>query len=110
MQTFKLPGRSEWKKLLARPVIEAAALEQKVKLILDEVKTGGDTAVKRFTKQFDGIELDDLLVSETAINAAEKELSIELKQAIQQAAANIISFHEKQVSPVEVIETMPGVK
>jgi histidinol dehydrogenase len=110
MQTFKLPGRSEWKKLLSRPVIEAAALEQKVKLILDEVKTGGDTAVKRFTKQFDGIELDDLLVSETAINAAEKELSIELKQAIQQAAANIKSFHEKQVSPVEIIETMPGVQ
>jgi histidinol dehydrogenase len=110
MQTFKLPGRSEWKKLLARPVIEAAALEQKVKLILDDVKNEGDTAVKRFTKQFDGIELDDLLVNETEINAAEKELSIELKQAIQQAAANIKSFHEKQVSPVEIIETMPGVQ
>lgn len=110
MQTFILPGRSEWKKLLARPVIDAAALEQKVKTILNEVKTGGDTAVKFFTKQFDGIALDELLVTEAEIDAAEKELSIELKQAIQQAASNIQAFHEKQVSAVEIIETMPGVQ
>lgn len=110
MQTFTLPQRHEWKKLLARPVIDAAALEQKVKLILNEVKTGGDTAVKFYTKQFDGIELDDLLVHETEINEAEKELSIELKQAIQQAAANIKVFHEKQLVPVEIIDTMPGVQ
>ncbi|MEO5591911.1 MAG: histidinol dehydrogenase [Chitinophagaceae bacterium] len=110
MQTFKQPNRSEWKKLLARPVIDAAALEQKVKTILNEVKTGGDASVKFFTKQFDGIALDDMLVSEAEINDAEKELSIELKQAIQQAANNIRRFHEKQVSEVEVIETMPGVQ
>ena len=110
MQTFKQPGRSEWKKLLARPVIDATALEQKVKTILGEVKTGGDASVKFFTKQFDGIALDDLMVSEAEINAAEKELSVELKQAIQQAASNIKAFHEKQVSAVEIIETMPGVQ
>ncbi len=95
---------------MARPVIDAAALEQKVKTILNEVKTGGDTAVKFFTKQFDGIALDELLVTEAEIDAAEKELSIELKQAIQQAASNIQAFHEKQVSAVEIIETMPGVQ
>ncbi|MES1223994.1 MAG: histidinol dehydrogenase [Bacteroidota bacterium] len=110
MQTFELPARSEWKKLLARPVIDAAALEQKVKTILHEVKTGGDAAVAFFTKQFDGIQIDNLLVSEAEINEAEKELPAELKQAIQQAAANIKSFHEKQVSAIEIIETMPGVQ
>ena len=110
MQTFIQPGRSEWKKLLARPVIDAAALEQKVKTILNEVKTGGDASVKFFTKQFDGIALDELLVTEAEINAAEKELPIELKQAIQQAATNIQAFHEKQAGVVEIIETMPGVQ
>jgi histidinol dehydrogenase len=110
MQTFKLPQRSEWKKLLARPVIDAVALEQKVKLILDEVKVNGDAAVKLFTKQFDGIDLNDIVVSEKEMEAAEKEISVELKTAIQQAAANIRLFHEKQVSPVEIIETMPGVQ
>ncbi|MFT3936129.1 MAG: histidinol dehydrogenase [Chitinophagaceae bacterium] len=110
MQTYTLPQRSEWKKLLARPVLDAASLEQKVKNILDEVKANGDAAVKHFTTQFDGIEIKELLASEEEINAAAKELSIELQQAIQQAAANIAAFHEKQKSPVEIIETMPGVQ
>jgi len=110
MQTFKTPGRAEWKQLLARPVIDAAALEHKVIAILNKVKTGGDAAVKFFTHQFDGIEPDQLSVPETAFAAAENELPADLKQAIQQAAANIRLFHEKQVAKVEVIETMPGVR
>ncbi|HMC84957.1 MAG TPA: histidinol dehydrogenase, partial [Chitinophagaceae bacterium] len=110
MQIFKLPAKSEWKKLLARPVIDAEALEKKVRVILDEVRNSGDIAVKFFTRQFDGIALNELLVTETEIDNAEKELSTELKQAIQQAAANIKLFHEKQVAAVEIIETMPGVQ
>jgi histidinol dehydrogenase len=110
MKVYRYPDKNDLKEILKRPSFDATALEQKVKAILDEVKTGGDIAVKRFTKQFDGIEPDDLLVNETAINAAEKELSIELKQAIQQAAANITRFHEKQTGEVEIIETMPGVQ
>ncbi|MEP6746108.1 MAG: histidinol dehydrogenase [Bacteroidota bacterium] len=110
MQTFKLPARSEWKEILARPVIDAAALEQKVKTILDEVKKGGDASVKFFTKQFDGVELNGMMVSEAEMENAEKNISDELKQAIQQAAANIRLFHEKQVGAVEIIETMPGVQ
>jgi len=110
MQTFKLPPESEWKKILARPVFDASELEQKVKAILNEVRTEGDTAVKKYTALFDGIELNSLVVSENEISEAEKKISPELKAAIQQAAANITAFHKKQVSPVEIIETMPGVQ
>ena len=110
MQTYTFPEQAEWKKLLARPAIDAMALEQTVKQILDGVKSNGDQAIKRYTKQFDGIELDNLVVGEKEINEAEKDLSVELKQAIQQAAANITSFHEKQTASVEIIETMPGVQ
>ena len=110
MQTFKLPPHSEWKKILARPVLDASGLEQKVTAILQEVKAGGDAAVKKYTALFDGVELSNLLVDEKHINAAEKEIPPALKAAIQQAAANITAFHKKQVSPVEIIETMPGVQ
>jgi len=37
-------------------------------------------------------------------------LSNELKAAIEQAAANIRFFHSKQLTPAEVVETMPGVR
>ncbi len=110
MQVFKFPERDEWKKLLARPVLEAASLEQTVRGILEEVKTAGDAAVKRYTKQFDEVEINELLVTEAQINSAEQALPADLKQAICQAAANIRVFHEKQLMAVDIVETMPGVQ
>lgn len=110
MQTYTLPAKSEWRQLLARPVFDAAALEEKVKAILADVKANGDEAVKRYSRQFDAVDLEELLVDPGAINDSEKILPPELKSAIQQAAANIRSFHERQTAPVEVIETMPGVQ
>lgn len=110
MKLYRCPEKKDWGNILKRPVADAAALEKKVRLILDGVKTGGDTAVKNYTRQFDGVELQDLLVNETEIAAAEKSVSNELKYAIQLAAANIKLFHEKQLAPVEKIETMPGVQ
>jgi len=110
MQVFRHPEKKEWKTLLARPVIDAAALEQKVRQILDAVKAGGDAAVNRYTKQFDGIDIKEMLVAEAEINEAGKILPAGLKNAIRQAAANIKTFHARQVGPVEIIETMPGVQ
>ena len=109
MQIFKLPSRNDWQPLLQRPVIDAVALEDKVKSILADVKTGGDEAVKRYAKQFDGAVLDALTVDAAEINNAEQVIAPELQEAIQQAASNIRSFHEKQVVQPEIIETMPGV-
>ena len=110
MKIYQYPDRSAWAEITQRPVFDAAALEQKVRLILDEVKTGGDAAVQKFTLQFDGAAIDHLLVSEADITAAASLVSEPLKQAIRQAAANIETFHAKQLGPVEIIETMPGVQ
>lgn len=110
MKLIKYPSPDTWKQLLQRPAIDNTSLLQKVKAVMNEVKQQGDTAVKQFTQQFDGVVLDDVLVSAKEISEAEALLSDELKQAIRQAAANVTLFHEKQVAAVEVVETMPGVK
>jgi len=47
----------------------------------DEVKTGGDTAIKKFTLQFDSAAVDNLLISEGEIAAAASLVSEPLKQA-----------------------------
>ena len=110
MQIFKLPAKSEWKKILERPAIAVAALEHIVQPILDAVKKEGDAAIARYTKQFDGIGIETLLVNEKEINEAEMALTSALKLSILQATANIKVFHLHQVSPIEIIETMPGVQ
>lgn len=107
---IKYPSRENWKQILQRPAIDNTSLLQKVKGVMNEVKHNGDAAVKQFTQQFDGVVLDDCKVSEREISESADLLSDDLKQAIQQAAANVELFHKKQVSAVEVVETMPGVK
>lgn len=110
MKLIKYPSRDTWKQILQRPAIDNTSLLQKVKAVMNDVKQGGDAAVKSFTQQFDGVVLDNCRVSEKEISESGALLSDELKAAIQQAAANVQLFHEKQLSAVEVTETMPGVK
>jgi len=110
MKLIKYPSPDTWKQLLQRPAIDNTSLLQKVKAVMNEVRQQGDVAVKQFTQQFDGVELDNVVASAKEISESEALLSDELKQAIRQAAANVTLFHEKQVAAVEVVETMPGVK
>ena len=73
--------------------MDAAALEQTVQQILDDVKTNGDAAVKNYTRQFDGVEMEDMLVDETANSGScRKIVPDELKYAIELAAANITTI------------------
>ena len=110
MKTYFYPNTDERKQLLLRPAFDTYSLQEKVKTVLNDVKLKGDTAVKKFIQEFDGVSLNDFRVNEKEIGEAAVLLSNELKQAIQQAAKNITTFHQKQISNVEVIETMPGVK
>ena len=95
---------------IARPAFDNTILQQKVKRILDDVKQNGDAAVSKYTTQFDGVTITNIAASNEEIAEAVALLSDELKQAIQLASHNIRTFHQKQISKVEVIETMPGVQ
>ena len=109
MQIIKYPLQKEWKKILQRPSVDNAVLMETVKTVLDDVKKNGDAAVSKYTKQFDGFFLNTIIVSHDEM-AACNEISEPLKIAISQAAANIKAFHQKQLQPVEIIETMPGIE
>lgn len=109
MKLYRYPDKENWKEIILRPVADNSALEKTVKKILQKVKKNGDKAVLKYTKEFDEVKLNNLVVSETEINAAATLLSDELKQAIQQAKKNIETFHVAQKESAKKIETMPGV-
>jgi histidinol dehydrogenase len=109
MQTYKYPGKDKWNEIIQRPVADYSLLEKAVRKILNKVKEKGDKAVRKFTKEFDGVSLKKLQVSEKEIKQAESLISEELKTAIQQAKKNIETFHFSQKEEVKKIETMPGV-
>ncbi|MEJ8844307.1 histidinol dehydrogenase [Lacibacter sp. H375] len=109
MQIIKHPKKSEWSRLLKRPAIESLSLEASVTNILHQVKASGDEALKRFATIYDKVSVTELLVSKEEIDAAAATISNELKDAIALAKKNIETFHAKQVSAVEKVETMLGV-
>jgi histidinol dehydrogenase len=110
MKVIKYPLKTDWPSLLQRPAFETASLNEKVKAVLDDIKSNGDEAVRKYTAQFDKVELNKMLVSETEIETGVAELNPELKTAIESATANIRKFHEAQRFETKVIETTTGVK
>jgi histidinol dehydrogenase len=109
MQIFINPAQDKWKEILLRPLIDHKKLEGIVADILEDVKLNGDTAVKKYAAQFDGVSLAELKVSEKEIDEAAASVDADLKAAIETAKANISKFHEAQKEPVLKIETTTGV-
>ncbi|SEL94433.1 histidinol dehydrogenase [Maribacter orientalis] len=103
------PKRADWKDVLKRPTQTVADIEGLVNSIFEEVKTSGDSILKKYTQQFDKVALENMLVSEVEIEEAKTLVSDELKAAIQLAKVNIEVFHFAQKTGRIEIETAPGV-
>lgn len=110
MQVIVNPDRRDWEVLLQRPYFENREIRATVSSILDEVKSGGDQALRRFAKKWDGVALGELKVTQQEIDNAATELSDDLKKAIAQAKNNIEVFHKVQLHQDGLIETMPGIE
>lgn len=106
---FLEPPANQWKELMQRPVLDTSRLETTVSSILEDVKANGEKAVKKYTVQFDGIELEEWRVSRNEMELAAGLIEDELKAAIRVAKENIYRFHITQKETVLKVETMPGV-
>lgn len=104
------PPKTEWVTILKRPTQTIEAVENTVISIFDDVRRNGDDGVKRYTAIFDGVELNNLCVTEEEISVAEKLVSKELKEAIQKAKINIEKFHLAQKTAKVFAETVEGVE
>lgn len=72
-------------------------VEKAVSAILQQVKDGGDEAVRALTKKFDGVKLSDFRVTEEEIEEAVKEVGPEFLAVLKEAKENIEAFHKEQV-------------
>ena len=96
MNIIKYPNQTEWAALLERPHRDASELRETVQTVLEQIRQGGDAAVKEFELKFDKVKLDSLAVTEVELDEAEKLVSEELKDALKLAHANIEKFHAAQ--------------
>lgn len=109
MEIIKYPAKTLWKDILKRPTFNFKELEQTVSSILNDVKTNGDDAIRKYALQFDKVNLNSFQVGEAEIAEAFHIISQELKSAIEQAKQNIELFHNSQKEETKFIETVKGV-
>ena len=110
MNILRYPDKTEWSALLKRPELNHQILEEQVRLIIQDVASKGDSAVRSYARKFDGYEGDTLELSQEEIHSSKKEVSRELRKAIEEAMWNIQTFHKKQVQTQGIIVTTAGVR
>ena len=74
-------------------------IEQRTRVILEAVQTGGDEAVLAFTDKFDGAKLiaDQLAVTQAELMTASLEADESLRAAVAEAEGNIARFAKKSL-------------
>ncbi|NAX22115.1 histidinol dehydrogenase [Vibrio sp. V39_P1S14PM300] len=112
MRTVVWPSLSESQQdsILERPAIaEGANITAAVADVIAQVRKGGDAALLELTAKFDNVTPASIRVPTEEIAAAAERLSDTMKQALDQAYANIAKFHKAQKPQPIKVETQPGV-
>lgn len=71
-------------------------IQKTVRKIIMDVQKQGDRAVIRYTKKFDALKLDRLAVNKREIESAANRVDKEFIGALEESAARIRYFHERQ--------------
>lgn len=109
MKIFEFPSKEQIKEIIKRPTLDFEQIEQKVRPIIEEVRKNGDQALRKFALEFDNILINDFKIEREILDNSEKNISPQLKNAIDIAFNNIYKFHLAQKVEEKAIETMPGV-
>jgi histidinol dehydrogenase len=81
---------------LARAMGAEMPLAEAVQRIIDDVRSEGDAAVRRYCEAFDGAPLDRLEVSRDEVEASLGEIPLDLREALEFAAERVRVYHEDQ--------------
>jgi len=101
---------AERRAVLRRPAQDSAEeIQQRVRLIIADVRARGDQALLEYTQRFDGAALQSLAVTADEFARAEQQLNASQHQALRRAIDNVHRFHAAQLSEPIRVETSPGV-
>ena len=93
---------------LQRPGLQLDDVALKVTEIISTVRRDGDAALRRYSREFDGAEIEDTAVSREEIDASESLCERELLDAVDAAARRIEAFHRAGLPQDVQLETAQG--
>ncbi len=91
--------RSDPTDRLPRPRVDLAAARDGVEQSIAAVRKRGDAALKELTSRFDGVDLDDVRVPQSELDAALAALPTKLRAALERAVDQVRWFHERAMPP-----------
>ena len=109
MKIINNPSKKDWNKILERPTKTVDDIKGIVNEVFADIQKNGDTAVAKYTQKFDGVSLENNIVSKEEIKEAISIVSNDLKEAIKLAKENITKFHTAQKTDKVFVETTSGV-
>lgn len=98
------------RRITKRDQAESEDIRKAVEAILADIEQRGDAAVREYTKRFDGVDLDSFLVSPEEIDDAVDIVGPNFMAILEEAAANIRAYHERQVEQTWIDTFRPGVR
>ena len=96
---------------IQRPVIENSDEQGHIiSRIFEAVESEGDEALRKYTKMYDGVEMENFLMSDLEIESALNRVPGSLIQSIKNAIENVKTFHQANYNTAKVItEVKQGV-
>lgn len=86
------------RQILRRLFDDEPDFEEAVRRIIEQVRSGGDDAVRQIAEAIDGAAPGSLIVSEKEFAEARSEVSADLVAALQHAADRVRRYHEMQLT------------
>ena len=83
---------------LSRKGVLPARIQEAARDIVDAVRAGGDVALRRFCREFDGVDLESFHVPAERVDVALEGLDAAFVAALEKAASQIRAFHEREVA------------
>ncbi|MDW7651243.1 MAG: histidinol dehydrogenase [Bacillota bacterium] len=101
IQTYKLSEmqKDDIKRILKRSEVETAGVHELVKKIIEDVKTQGDPALVKYTKEFEDIVIqeDRVEVTKEEIAEAYRQVDADTVESIRVLADQVRRFHKAQL-------------
>jgi histidinol dehydrogenase len=109
LNQINYPDKDTYSLISERPKLESNALDKLIEDIFQTISDKKDAGLRELTLKFDSRVIDSILYTKEEIEELGKDISSELKLAIETAYQNIYQFHASQKLEVKKIETSPGV-
>jgi histidinol dehydrogenase len=101
---------AERQSALRRPLRDRERLRASAAAIVEAVRSQGDAALRRYTRELDGVDLASFAVTADEMRRAPSQLLPEQLRALDTAIDTVRQFHEAQQLAPLALETFAGVR